>query len=76
MQQGDRSAEEELLRTVGQRLEFLVKRMFSRCGPLRRLEQTEDVLQNATMRLLRSLRQSPPQSMRGFYGLAATEIRR
>jgi RNA polymerase sigma-70 factor (ECF subfamily) len=76
MRQGDRAAEDELLRSVGGRLEVLAHRMLARCGRLRRLEQTGDVLQNATLRLLRSLRQAPPESMRGFFGLAAMEIRR
>jgi RNA polymerase sigma-70 factor (ECF subfamily) len=76
MLQGDCAAEDELLRGVGRRLEMLASRMLARCGRLRRLEETGDVLQNATLRLVRSLRQTTPQSMSGFYGLAATEIRR
>jgi RNA polymerase sigma-70 factor (ECF subfamily) len=39
-------------------------------------EQTDDVLQNALIRLTRSLRQETPASVRDFFGLAATHIRR
>ena len=41
-----------------------------------RWSQTDDVLQNAMLRLHRSLAQVKPESPRQFYGLAATQIRR
>jgi RNA polymerase sigma-70 factor (ECF subfamily) len=43
---------------------------------LRRWEQTGDVLQNAMLRLHRSLATVRPESPGQFYGLAATHIRR
>jgi RNA polymerase sigma-70 factor (ECF subfamily) len=43
---------------------------------LRRWEQTDDVLQNALLRLHRSLAEVRPESVRHFIGLAATQIRR
>jgi RNA polymerase sigma factor (sigma-70 family) len=41
-----------------------------------RWAQTDDVLQNALLRLLRSLQKVQPASVRDFLGLAALEIRR
>jgi RNA polymerase sigma-70 factor (ECF subfamily) len=43
---------------------------------LRRWEQTDDVLQNALVRLHRSLEDVAPPSLRDFYRLAALQIRR
>jgi RNA polymerase sigma-70 factor (ECF subfamily) len=41
-----------------------------------RWSETDDVLQNALIRLHRSLAEVKPQSARQFYGLASTQIRR
>jgi RNA polymerase sigma-70 factor (ECF subfamily) len=41
-----------------------------------RWEQTDDVLQNALMRLYRALADVRPESLRHFYSLAALQIRR
>ncbi len=46
---------------------------FPRVG---RWSQTDDVLQNAMIRLHRSLAEVKPESPRQFYGLAGTQIRR
>lgn len=43
---------------------------------LRRWEQTDDVFQTAAMKLYRSLSEVRPESVRHFFGLAATQIRR
>ena len=43
---------------------------------MRRWEQTDDVLQNALLRLHRSLKEVKPNSVPEFLGLAATQIRR
>jgi RNA polymerase sigma factor (sigma-70 family) len=58
------------------RLEKLVRKMLTNYPRLRRWEQTGDVLQNAVLRLHRSLVTIRPESVRQFYGLAATLIRR
>jgi RNA polymerase sigma-70 factor (ECF subfamily) len=58
------------------RLEELTRRMLRHFPRLRRWEQTGDVLQNAVLRLHRSLAAIRPESARQFYGLAATQIRR
>jgi RNA polymerase sigma-70 factor (ECF subfamily) len=43
---------------------------------VQRWEQTDDVLQQASMRLLKSLEAVEPKTVRDFFGLAATQIRR
>jgi RNA polymerase sigma-70 factor (ECF subfamily) len=73
---GDEAASNELLRRAGDRLEGLAHRML-RCYPnVRRYEQTGDVLQGATLRLLRALGEVRPATTREFFGLAAEQIRR
>lgn len=74
--QGDENAIGEVLDQASQRLLKLTRRMLRRYPQLRRWEQTDDVLQNAAIRLHRSLRRVKPDSARSFFGLAATEIRR
>lgn len=76
IQGGDDVARDELLRRVCDRLERLCRKMLGRFPGVRRWEQTGDVLQNALMRLLRSLQQIRPASTRDFFGLAAEHIRR
>jgi RNA polymerase sigma-70 factor (ECF subfamily) len=43
---------------------------------VRSLEETDDVFQNAVIRLYRALKQVVPASVREFIGLATTQIRR
>jgi RNA polymerase sigma factor (sigma-70 family) len=76
MQGGDLSAREELLRCVGDRLERLARKMLRDFPRVRRWADTGDVLQNAVIRLLRSLQEVQPASVREFFGLAAEQIRR
>ena len=54
----------------------LTRKMLRGYPALRRWEQTDDVLQNALLRLYRSLNEVRPQSVPEFMGLAATQIRR
>jgi RNA polymerase sigma-70 factor (ECF subfamily) len=76
IQAGDLSARDELLRAFGGRLEELARRMLRRFRAVSRWEQTNDVLQNALLRLTRALETVKPDSVRGFIGLAATQMRR
>jgi RNA polymerase sigma factor (sigma-70 family) len=76
MRGGDRAAREELLRNVCGRLEGLARKMLRSFPAVRRWTQTDDVLQNSLLRLLHSLETVQPASMREFFGLAATQIRR
>jgi RNA polymerase sigma-70 factor (ECF subfamily) len=75
---GDEQAREELLRAAYPRLEALAHTMLRGFPAVRRLNDTGDVVQNAVLRLMRTLRQiePPPASTRDFFGLAAAEIRR
>jgi RNA polymerase sigma-70 factor (ECF subfamily) len=50
--------------------------MLRRFPRVHRWAQTDDVLQNTLMRLLRSLQNVEPASVRDFLGLAALEMRR
>src|SRR5919198_2635712 len=73
---GDRAARDELLRRVTGNLERLTHKLLAAYPTVRRWEQTDDVLQNATMRLLRALEHVSPADPRQFFGLAAEQIRR
>jgi RNA polymerase sigma-70 factor (ECF subfamily) len=76
LQTGDPSARDELLRQVGGRLERLARKMLRRFPGVRRWAETDDVLQNALLRLLRALEQVRPADTRQFFGLAAEQMRR
>jgi len=76
MRAGDRNAREELLRSFCGRLEGLARKVLRRFPQVQRWAQTDDVLQNALLRLLRSLQKLEPASVRVFLGLAAVEMRR
>lgn len=73
---GDRSAFDELIRLTSQRLEVMARNMLRSFPKVARWEQTFDVFQNATLRLLRTLDKIKPESVAAFMGLAATHIRR
>lgn len=73
---GDESARDELLTIACQRLSRLARKMLRGYPGVRRWEQTDDVLQNAALRLCRGLKEIRPASVRGFINLAAMEIRR
>jgi DNA-directed RNA polymerase specialized sigma24 family protein len=73
---GDRSARDELFRRAAGRLERLTRRMLRGFPGVRRWAQTDDVLQSALIRLLRSLEAVRPESVRDFLALSAQQIRR
>jgi RNA polymerase sigma factor (sigma-70 family) len=73
---GDLAAREALLQRVSGRLERLARKMLRRFGRLRRWVEAEDVLQNATLRLLRALQTLQPDSTDRFFGLSAEQVRR
>jgi RNA polymerase sigma factor (sigma-70 family) len=73
---GDLAARDELLRAVCGRLERLARKMLRRFPSVQRWAQTDDVLQNALLRLLRALEHVRPDSVRDFFGLAAEQMRR
>jgi RNA polymerase sigma-70 factor (ECF subfamily) len=73
---GDERARDVLIQRSCQQLERLTRKMFKSYPRLHRWEQTDDVLQDALMRLHRSLAEVQPESVPQFLGLAATQIRR
>jgi RNA polymerase sigma factor (sigma-70 family) len=76
LQAGDESARKELLTCACERLTRLTRKMLKGYPRLKRWEQTEDVLQNAVMRLYRALGQVRPASAADFFRLASLNIRR
>jgi RNA polymerase sigma-70 factor (ECF subfamily) len=75
LQAGDDSVCDALLEHSLDRFRDLVQRMFRKESNLRQLDQTDDVLQKALVRLHRALREVKPPDVRAFYGLAARQIR-
>jgi RNA polymerase sigma-70 factor (ECF subfamily) len=73
---GDRGAADDLLRMVISRLEKLARRMLRYFPNIRGIADTDDVLQNSLLRLLRTLQRLKPKGMRDFFNLAAVHIRR
>jgi len=66
----------ELIAQASHRLQKLTGMMLRSYPHLRRWEQTDDVFQNAVIRLHRSLTEVKPQSVQHFLALATTQIRR
>jgi RNA polymerase sigma-70 factor (ECF subfamily) len=73
---GDEAARDELLGCARDRLRALARKMLRGYPNVHRWEQTDDVLQNAALRLHRTLRQLPVDTPRDFFRLAALNIRR
>jgi RNA polymerase sigma-70 factor (ECF subfamily) len=76
LREGDREARDALLACAGDRLLRLTRKMLRVSADVRRWEQTDDVFQNAMMRLYRSLEQIELQDARHFFNVAALQIRR
>ena len=73
---GDDSARAALLDCTCGRLTRLARKMLKSYPGVGRWEQTDDVLQNALVRLDRALKAVTPRSSRDYFRLAAAEIRR
>jgi RNA polymerase sigma-70 factor (ECF subfamily) len=73
---GDRAAADALLRATAGRLERLARRMLRGFPNVRPWADTDDVLQGALLRLLRTLDALRPAATRDFVNLAAVHIRR
>jgi RNA polymerase sigma-70 factor (ECF subfamily) len=76
MRAGDDTARDQIINHSCERLRRLARKMLRGYPALRRWEQTDDVLQNVMVRLHRSLAEVQPESVREFFGLAATQVRR
>src|SRR5262245_24887011 len=72
---GDEAARDELLGCACERLRHLARKMLRDYPNVHRWEQTDDVLQNAALRLHRALQQMPVQTSLDFFRLAALNIR-
>jgi RNA polymerase sigma factor (sigma-70 family) len=75
-QAGDASAAEQLLRQIANQLERMTRKMLRDFPRVARWEQTDDVMQNAVLRLLTAVREVRPTSVRAFFGLASEMMRR
>jgi RNA polymerase sigma factor (sigma-70 family) len=73
---GDPAARDELLRQVYDRLQRLTRKMLRNFPGVKRWTETDDVLQNVLLRLVRALQDVQPGSMREFFGLSTELIRR
>jgi RNA polymerase sigma-70 factor (ECF subfamily) len=76
LQAGDRAARDALLACATERLRRLAHRMLQAYPRVRRWEQTDDVVQNALLRLCRTLSDVPPRTAADFLRLASLNIRR
>ncbi len=76
MRAGDRAAREEMLQAVHARLNRLARKMLRHFPTVGRWEESDDLLQNAVLRLLRALQYIEPTSVGDFFGLAAEQMRR
>lgn len=73
---GDVAAREEVFAWARERMQGIAHRMLRTFPTVNRWEQTDDVVQNAVLRLWRALQHTAPATSRGFVGLAATQVRR
>ena len=73
---GDAAVLNELLEASLDRLRRLAGKMLADNPAVRRWEGTDDLLQNAAIRLYRALRDVRPATVRDFFKLAARQIRR
>jgi RNA polymerase sigma-70 factor (ECF subfamily) len=76
MRSGDAAARDELLAHAADRLTRLTRKMLRDFPGVHRWEQTDDVLQNAALRLCRALAEVQPPTVADFFHLAAALIRR
>jgi RNA polymerase sigma factor (sigma-70 family) len=73
---GDQSARDEIMELCQERLRVLSRRLLGKFARVRRWDNTDDVAQNAAMRLHRALGETVPDSPRGLMGLMAVQIQR
>jgi len=73
---GDDSARVKILDVCDARLRELSHRLLGKFAKVRWWDDTDDVAQNAALRLYRALGESVPDSPKGLMGLMATQIQR
>ena len=72
---GDESARTELVQCTWDRLLRLTRQISLDYPPVRRWEQTDDIFQNASIRIWKALEKVPLKNARHFLRLAAEKIR-
>jgi RNA polymerase sigma-70 factor (ECF subfamily) len=72
---GDDSARAELIQHALDRLHHLARKFFRRETALRALDQTDDIVQESVLRLLKALDQVRPTEVVAFVGLMARQVR-
>lgn len=73
---GDLTARDRIIELCAVRLRVLASRLLDRFPTVRRWDDTDDVFQNAALRLHRALGAVRPESPRAVLSLAATQIQR
>lgn len=73
---GEVGARAEIIAACMSRFRLLAKKMLKNYPMVRRFEDTDDLLQNAMVRLDRALQSVPINSKEDVYCLAATQLRR
>ncbi len=73
---GDDGARTRIIEICHGRLRELSSRLLGKFARVRRWDNTDDVAQNAALRLYRALAEVVPDSPRGLMGLMATQIQR
>lgn len=73
---GDLVARDRIIEICSGRLRLLARRMLARFPKVRRWDDTDDVFQNAAMRLHRALGETLPETPRAIMALAATQLHR
>lgn len=76
LEEGHLESRRTIIEATCERLRRMAHRMMRRFPGIGRWSDTDDVLQNALIRLHRSLYVVRPESARKYYGLAAVELRR
>lgn len=76
LQAGDLSARDELLQATCDRFTYMARAMKRDFPKVGRWEQTEDIVQNASLRLYRALEDVEIADARHFFRLVALQIRR
>jgi RNA polymerase sigma-70 factor (ECF subfamily) len=76
LRQGDAAARDALLECAAGRLRRLAHQMLRTYPRVRRWEETDDVFQNALLRLYRTMKDVPPPTTGDFLRQAALNIRR
>lgn len=74
-QPGDARAVDDLWTAVRERLRFLASKLLATSPQVRRWEETDDLVQNASIRLLEALKAATIESDRHLLNLAAKKVR-